>query len=193
MMRRGSWLGFKGEFHSPEEKDLASVLIDALDFIASTGQRTAFEAFRRDALAARPPHVVASFRTREEAEAWLDNQSEPLAQGQVLVAGEYYQFYYFRELNRRGLRPQLTLEILIRRLMEEGPPSAVASFGSHEEAENWLAKQSAPPTHVFVLIAGEYHLAVFHENIHHRSLHPISIVERLEKWEQETRNRPVAE
>ena len=53
---------------------LASVVIDALHFIASTGQHTAFQAFRRDALAPRPPHVFASFRTREEAEAWLDTQ-----------------------------------------------------------------------------------------------------------------------
>jgi len=181
----GLMVRIRGELHSPEEKELASVLIDALNFIASTGQRTAFEAFRRDALAARPPHVVASFRTREEAEAWLASHPEPPAQGHVLVAGEYYQFYYFRELNRRGLRPQFTLEMLIRQLMEEGPPGPVASFVSHEEAEDWLAKQLAPPTHAFILIAGEYHLAVFHENIHHRAIHPISIVERLEKWERE--------
>jgi len=181
----GLMVRIRGELHSPEEKELASVLIDALNFIASTGQRTAFEAFRRDALAARPPHVVASFRTREEAEAWLASHPEPPAQGHVLVAGEYYQFYYFRELNRRGLRPQFTLEMLIRQLMEEGPPGPVASFVSHEEAEDWLAKQLAPPTHAFILIAGECHLAVFHENIHHRALHPISIVERLDKWERE--------
>ena len=181
----GLMVRIRGELHSPEERELASVVIDALDFIASTGQHTAFEAFRRDALAARPPHVAASFRTREEAEAWLDNQSDPPAQGQILVAGEYYQFYYFRELSRRGLRPQFTLEMLIRQLMEEGPPATVASFASHEEAEHWLAKQIAPPTHAFILIAGEYHLAVFHENIHHRAIHPISIVERLEKWERD--------
>jgi hypothetical protein len=83
----GLLVRIRGELSSPEEKELASVAIDALGFIASTGQDTAFEAFRRDALAARPPHVFASFRTREEAEAWLDHQSEPLAQGQVLVAG----------------------------------------------------------------------------------------------------------
>lgn len=175
------------ELHSPEEKELALVVIDSLKFIDSTGQQMAFEAFRRDALAARPPHVVASFRTREEAETWLNDQPEPLAQGQVLVDGEYYQFYYFRELNRRGLRPQFTLEMLIRQLMEEGTPAAVASFASHEEAEEWLAKQIAPPTHAFIVIAGGYHLAVFHENIHHRALHPTSIVERLEKWEREQR------
>ncbi len=89
-----------------------------------------------------------------------------------------------RELNRRGLRPQFTLEMLIRQLMQEGPLTIVASFGSHEEAQDWLAKQLAPPTHVFISIAGEYHLAVFHENIHYRAIHPVSIVERLEKWER---------
>ncbi|WP_434379763.1 hypothetical protein [Melittangium boletus] len=174
----------RAELHSPEERELASVLIDALDFIVSTGQYTAFVAFRRDVLAAKPPHVFASFRTRDEAERWLDHQPEPPAQGQVLVAGEYYQFYYFRELNRRGLRPQFTLEMLIRQLMEEGPPATEAAFVSREEADAWLAKQLSPPTHAFILIAGEYYLAVFHENIHHRALHPISIVERLAQWER---------
>ena len=183
----GLMVRIRGELHSPEEKELASVLIDALNFIASTGQRTAFEAFRRDALAARPPHVVASFRTREEAEAWLASHPEPPAQGHVLVAGEYYQFYYFRELNRRGLLPQFTVEMLIRQLMEEGPPATVASFGSQEEAEDWLAKQLAPPSHAFISIGRKYHLAVFHENLHHRAIHPVSIVERLEKWEREQR------
>lgn len=183
----GLMVRIRGELHLPEEKELASVVIDALRFIASTGQHTAFEAFRRDALAPRPPHVFASFRTREEAKAWLDHQPEPPAQGQVLVAGEYYQFYYFRELNRRGLLPQFTVEMLIRHLMEEGPPATVASFGSQEEAEDWLAKQLAPPSHAFISIGGEYHLAVFHENLHHRAIHPVSIVERLEKWEREQR------
>ncbi|WP_083681112.1 hypothetical protein [Archangium sp. Cb G35] len=183
----GLMVRIRGELHLPEEKELASVIIDALHFIASTGQHTAFEAFRRDALAPRPPHVFASFRTREEAEAWLYHQPEPPAQGQVLVAGEYYQFYYFRELNRRGLLPQFTVEMLIRLLMEEGPPATVASFVSHDEAEDWLAKQLAPPTHAFISIGGEYHLAVFHENLHHRAIHPVSIVERLEKWEREQR------
>ncbi|MET0404337.1 MAG: hypothetical protein ABW123_18140 [Cystobacter sp.] len=175
----------RGELHSPEEKELASVVIDALEFITSTGQHTAFEAFRRDAFAARPPYVFASLKTLEEADAWLNKQPEPPAQGQVLVGSAYYQFYYFRELNRRGLRPQFTLEMLIRQLTGEGPPAAVASFSSQEGAEDWLAKQLEPPTHAFILIAGEYHLAVFHENIHYRAIHPITIVERLEKWERE--------
>ena len=181
----GLMVRIQGKLHSPEEKELASVIIDALHFIASTGQHTAFETFRPNALAARPPHVFASFRTLEEAEAWLGHQLEPPAQGQVLVGGEYYQFYYFRELNRRGLLPQFTLEMLIRQLMEEGPPATVASLASREEAKDWLAKQLAPPTHAFISVAGEYYLAVFHENIHHRAIHPISIVERLEKWERE--------
>ena len=47
----------RGELPSPEDRELACVLIDALDFIVSTGQHTAFVAFRRDALAARPPHL----------------------------------------------------------------------------------------------------------------------------------------
>lgn len=88
---------------SPEERELASVVIDALSFIASSGQYAAWEEFRNSARGG-PPRALASFNTQQEAEEWLNNQPEPPSQGFVLVANEYFQFYYFRESDQRGLR-----------------------------------------------------------------------------------------
>ncbi len=168
---------------SSEENVLSSVVIDVLNFIATSGQYTQWEEFR-DSARGGLPRISASFRTREEAEEWLDNQSEPPSQGYVLVGDDYLQFYYFRESDQRGLRQDFSLEYFIKHLTEKQLPPAVASFGTQEEAEAWLANEAMLPEYALVEIAGEHHLVVYHANINHRAIYPLSVVKRLERWEQ---------
>lgn len=168
---------------SSEESALSSLVVDALNFIAASGQYAPWEEFRNFASGGLP-RISASFRTREEAEKWLDNQAEPPSQGHVLVGDEYLQFYYFRESGRRGLRQDFSLEYFIKHLMEKQLPPTVASFGTQEEAQAWLANEARLPACALVEIGGEHHLVVYHANINHRAIYPFSVVKRLERWEQ---------
>jgi hypothetical protein len=54
---------------------------------------------------ARLPPEVATFNTREEADAWLDKQPEPPAQAVIRVAGEDYLAVYHRNVNHRAIYP----------------------------------------------------------------------------------------
>ncbi len=51
------------------------------------------------------PPVVATFSTREEADAWLQGQGEPPAQFVIQVGGEHYLAVYYRNINHRALFP----------------------------------------------------------------------------------------
>jgi len=53
---------------SAEEQELLAVAIDAILFITSTGQRYAFADYVKQRESNAPPPVVASFKTREEAD-----------------------------------------------------------------------------------------------------------------------------
>jgi hypothetical protein len=79
------------EASSAEEKEKLRMAVDALRFIASTGQSSDFEDYRESLDANAPPLVSASFQTREEAEAWLN------------VAGEYHLVVYHHRILLRAI------------------------------------------------------------------------------------------
>jgi hypothetical protein len=64
-----------------------------------------------------------------------------------------------------------------KHLASDEPPRVVAAFGSREEAENWLAQQSAPPSSAYVLIADQYHLLVYNRDIQDRRIFPHPVLE----------------
>jgi hypothetical protein len=170
--------------HTPsaEEQALLETAINALLFITSTGQRYAFADFLEYLESNAPPPVVASFKTREEAESWLSSHPEPPDSTLVLIAGQYHTVAYIREMNHRRLIPLTVIEYHLGRLKREGLPPAAASFNTSEEAEAWLTNQAAPPEQTFIQIAGDDYLAVCHRNVHHRALYPFSMA--LDEEEQ---------
>ncbi|WNG39504.1 head protein [Archangium violaceum] len=167
---------------SVEGQELLEVAINALLFITSTGQRYAFADFLEYLESNAPPPVVASFKTREEAETWLNSQSEPPDSTLVLIAGQYHTVMYIRELNHRRLLPLAVIEFHLGRLKREGLPPAVTSFDTREAAETWFMSQTEPPAQSLITISGESYLAVYHRNVNHRALYPFSIA--LDEEEQ---------
>lgn len=165
------------ETQAAEEKELLLAAIDAVRFISSTGQSYAFEDYRQSLDANVPPRVVAAFATREQADAWLKGHPSPPHLAYVLIAGEYHIVLYLRGANQRSLLPHPALTGYLREMMRDGEPPAVATFNTREEAETWLAAWPEPPTHAFILIAGAHHLAVYHRNVNHRAIYPVSIVQ----------------
>jgi hypothetical protein len=193
---RTSWRGENGEeaseawqtlarirdtLRSAEKKNLIQVARAQLEFIASTGQCEEFHDYLKT-FYRNPPPVIARFDTRDEAETWLRNLPEPPSSAYILVGNEYLEVFYSRERGVRALRRDYALERFIEAVTSRGLPAPVASFDTLAEAAAWLKSHSAPSPSVFVRIAGEYHLAVYHKKIDYRSLHPISI---LEDWRRE--------
>lgn len=161
------------ETPSPEEQELFRTATAALMFISETGAVYPFEDYlesRRDA----PPYTVASFKTREEADAWLQQHPEPPHGAFVLIADAYYIVMYVRELNDRSLFPHPILDGYLEQLQRSAPPSSAASFGSRAEAETWLKEQPQPPQRVYLLIEGRSHVALYHRNLKHHAIHPLS-------------------
>lgn len=172
---------------SEEEQALLETAINALLFITSTGQRYAFADFLKYLESNSPPPVVASFKTREEAESWLNSHPEPPDSTLVLITDRYHTVTYIRELNHRRLIPLTVLEYHLGRLKREGLPPTAASFTTREEAENWFMNQSSPPEQTFIQIAGEDYLAVCHRNVNHRAIYPFSMaLDEEEQGEDDT-------
>lgn len=167
---------------SAEEQELLAVAINAMLFITSTGQRYAFVDFLEYLESNAPPPVVASFKTREEAEAWLNSHPEPPDSTLVMIADQYHTVSYLREMNHRRFIPLPVMEFHLGRLKREGLPPAVASFKTREEAESWLMGQTEPPQQSLITIAGEPNLAVYHLNVNHRAIYPFSLA--LDEEEQ---------
>ncbi len=159
----------------PEEDEHLWDAHQALLFISSTGQRYAFEDFLASLEAHHPPPVVAAFRTREEADAWLKAQDAPPDSTFVLIADQHYSVVYIRDLNHRRLVRLPVIEYHLGRLKRSGLPAATAAFETRQEAETWFSSQPQPPPQSVLTIAGEAHLAVYHPNIGHRALYPFSI------------------
>lgn len=90
---------------SPEEQELLAAAIDAMLFITSTGQRYAFADYLHQRASEAPPPVVASFPTREEADAWLSSHPAPPDGAHVLITGQSHHVVYSRELNLRRFLP----------------------------------------------------------------------------------------
>ncbi|PTL77149.1 head protein [Vitiosangium sp. GDMCC 1.1324] len=164
---------------TPEEKELYLLAIDALWFVWMNGQSYEFESYRKDVESKAPPRVIASFNTRDEAEAWLGAQPEPPDLADVLIADEYHVIMSSRDRSRRLLVPDSGLEYHIEEMTKDGLPPAVATFNTREEADAWFGSQTAPPAQTVIQIGGERYLAVFYRNINHRALFPFSVVERL--------------
>jgi len=160
-----------------EERELTLVIIDALRFIASTGQLADFESYLQELDAHEPPRVVASFDTREQAEHWLKSHPNPPHCADILIAGRYHTVAYDRATNGRYLPSSRALEYYLASLKEGSAPAAVASVETREEADAWLRAQPAPPKRAWVLISGEIYLAVYHPNINHRALYPLSMAD----------------
>ena len=166
---------------SQEQQELLDVIFDALLFIDSSGQTYTFEDYRKHLASDDPPRVVASFTTREEADAWLREHPDPPSSAYVLVADHYHHLVYIREKSHRRIFPHPVLEYYLGARMREGLPPPVASFATRQEAETWLQSQPSPPTQAVLQIAGESHLAVYHSNINHRSIYPFSIAAHVEE------------
>ncbi|MFY0583212.1 hypothetical protein ACN28S_60975 [Cystobacter fuscus] len=162
------------------ERALALVIIDALHFIASTGQLEDFKNYLEELDSNEPPRVVASFETREQAENWLKNHPSPPHCASILIAGRYHTVAHDRETNGRYLPPSRDLEYYLASLKQDSPPAPLASFGTRQEADAWLSAQPAPPRRAWVLISGELYLAVYHPNVNHRALYPLSMADGFE-------------
>lgn len=168
------------EADSAKEKELIQVLLDTLRFISATGQHRALGEYLEHLEANAPPYAIASFDTREAAEAWLRNHPHPPGSANVLIANDYHDVFYDRETNTRRLFHNRDIEYYLGELAHEEPFAATASFASHEEAEAWLKAQPEPARWAWVSIAGEPYLAVYHPNIGHRALYPLSMARAYE-------------
>lgn len=158
---------------SAEEAAQCQAILDAIRYIESTGQQGAFAAFQEHVEANAPPYVVASFDTREDAEAWLASHPHPPDPANVLIANEYHGVFHDRETNIRRLPRNRALEWYLAELKQKEHPVAVVSFETREEADAWLRAQAEPARRAWVWVGGELHLAVYHPNIHHRALYPL--------------------
>lgn len=163
---------------SVEEKERFSAGLDALGFISALGQAYGFEDYRNSRAANGPPLVIASFDTREEANVWMREHPEPPHHANILISGEYFLTAYDRASNHRAILHSSTLAHYLAEMTREGLPAPVAAFHTREEANTWLNGQAEPPRQVFITIAGEYYLAVYHYKINLRALYPIFMASR---------------
>ncbi|EPX56836.1 hypothetical protein D187_007271 [Cystobacter fuscus DSM 2262] len=160
---------------SPKEKELLLVAIDAIRFISSTGHSYDFEDYRKSLSAHEPPPVVAVFKTREEADAWLHAHPKPPHLTYVLIGDAYYMVVYLRDPDRRSLGPHPALAYHLQEMLEAGLPPAVATFNTRAEADAWFGQQADPPAQSVIQIGNEPYLAVHHRNVHHRAIYPFSL------------------
>jgi hypothetical protein len=161
--------------HSAGEKELIQIILDTLHFISSTGQYGPLCDFIEHVESKAPPYVVASFDSREEAEAWLLSHPQPPDAADVLIANTYHDVVYDRETNLRRLPWNRDLERHLAWLDQVDPPVAVASFATREEADAWLKAQPNPERRAWVLVGNEIYLAAYYPNINHRALFPLSM------------------
>ncbi|WP_395812147.1 hypothetical protein [Archangium minus] len=160
---------------SSKDRELIQVILDALHFISATAQHSALGEYLEHVKAGAPPYVVASFATKEEAEAWLEKHPHPPVSANVLIANTHHDVVYDRNTNIRRLPRNRDLEYYLAELEREEPPTAIASFDNHEEAEAWLQSQPNPARWAWVSIAGEFYLAAYYPHIGHRALYPLSM------------------
>jgi hypothetical protein len=165
------------EMESATDKECLLVAMDALRFIAATGQSYDFQDYRKSLDDKAPPLVVAAFATREAANAWLRDIPRPPHHAYVLIAGTYHVVMYVPEFNHRNLIPHPVLEFYLADMIRDGLPALAAVFKTHEEARSWVEAQPEPPRQVFIQIAGEYHLVAYHHRIGLRAIYPISMAE----------------
>jgi hypothetical protein len=165
----------RDEADSTREKGVLQAVVDTLLFISATGQHRAFNAYLEHLEADAPPYAIASFETKEAAEAWLENQPIPPDSANVLIANAYHYVIHDERVGIFRLLRIRDLEYHLAELKKTHPPVAVASFSTLDEAETWWKAQPAPARWAWVSIAGEFYLAVYHPNIQHRALYPLSM------------------
>jgi hypothetical protein len=163
------------ETASAEEQKRFLVGLNALRFISDLGQPYEFEEYLKDCAANGPPLVIATFDTREEAEAWMKNHPSPPHHANILIAGKYFLTAYAPDINHRAILRDPAFAHYLKEMIQDGLPAPVATFNTLEEANTWLQGQPEPPRQVFVTVAGEYYLAVYHYNVKLRALYPISM------------------
>ena len=166
---------------SPEpEQQHVLILIALLNFIAETGQIDDVEDFFNNHLD-RAPVAIAYFTSHEEAKAWGESVADPPSPARILVGDEYFQFWYTREDNARGMYRDYAIEPALEALAARGIPSQRPSFATRAEAEDWLVRNPARP-YFFVAIAGEHYFAVHHPRLKRHSLHHVASA--LKAWEE---------
>lgn len=159
------------------EQEPVRIVLDALDYIVSTGELEALGEHIRRLEAGAPPRVVAAFASLGDATAWLERTPQPPSRSLVLIDGQYHQALYLRGINHRKVIPWPAMEYYLAELVQDVAPVAMATFDSRALAEAWLKTQTEPPERAWVRIAGELHLAVNHSNVRCRSLYPLSMAE----------------
>ncbi|WP_375770859.1 hypothetical protein NR798_08160 [Archangium gephyra] len=172
-----------GETPEPEQKQHVRVLIALINFIVETGQLDEAEEFfvnRWD----YAPIAIAHFANHEEAQAWMESVAEPPSPVRILIGDEYYQFWYMREDNTRGMYRDDPIEPALESLTARGIPPETPSFATREEAEAWLKSHPANP-YAFVAIVGEHYFAVHHPRLKRHSLHHVAST--LKAWEERKR------
>lgn len=185
----GFFTKLRDEPESSKEQGLLQVILDALHFISATAQYSALGEYLEHVEAGAPPYVVASFDTREEAEAWLEKHPHPPVSANVLIANTHHDVVHDRDTNIRRLPRNRDLEYYLAELEREEPPIAIASFSNIEEADAWLQSQPSPARWAWVSIAGEFYLAAYYPHIGHRALYPLSLAESHEGEPDESPRR----
>lgn len=155
---------------STEEKELFRVAAAALMFISESGTVHSFEDYLQSRKEA-PPHAVAFFKTREEADDWLRQHPAPPHGAFVLIADGYHIVMHVREVDDRQLFPHPILEGYLEQLQLVAPPAALPSFETRGEAEAWLKGQSESLQSAFMVIAGRRHVVLYHRHLDHYSIH----------------------
>ncbi len=166
-----------------EQKQHVLLLIALLNFIADNGQLADVEDFFIHQLEYAPV-AIAHFSSREEAEAWLRSVTELPSPAYILIGDEYYQFWYRREDNTRGIYRDHPIESELEALTARGIPPETPAFVTRPEAEEWLVAHPANP-YAFVSIAGEHYFAVYHRRLKRHSLHHVASA--LKAWEDHKR------
>ena len=171
------------ETPEPEQKQHVRVLIALINFIVEMGELVEADGFvvnRRD----YAPVAIAHFANQEEAQAWMKSIAEPPSPVRILIGDEYYQFFYTREDNTRGMYRDYAVEPALESLTARGLPPNLPSFATRVEAEAWLRSHPAHP-YAFVTIAGEHYFAVHHPWLKRHSLHHVASA--LAAWEERKR------
>ncbi|WP_233165608.1 hypothetical protein [Archangium sp. Cb G35] len=171
------------ETPEPEHKQQVRVLIALINFIAETGQLGEADDFVVNRLDYAPV-AIAHFANHEEAQAWMERVAEPPSPVRILIGDEYYQFWYMREANTRGMYRDHPIEPVLESLTARGIPQGTPSFATRAEAETWLTSHPAHP-YSFVAIAGEHFFAVHHPRLKRHSLHHVASA--LAAWEERKR------
>jgi hypothetical protein len=167
----------------PEQHQHVLLLIALVNFIADTGQLDDVEDLFNNQLE-YAPLAIAHFTRRDEAKAWVRGIAVPPSPAYILIGDEYYQFWYRREDNTRGIYREYPIESELEALTATGIPPQTLSFDTRAEAENWLMKHPANP-YAFVSIVGEHYFAVYHRRLKRHSLHHVAST--LRAWEEHKR------